>query len=70
MPKCSNVLVAYCWPGNVRELENAIENMVVLAGGPRLTLADVPAYISVGAVAGECGSRHRRRLFRCRRARG
>ncbi len=41
-----NVLVAYGWPGNVRELENTVENMVVLSAGPRLMLADVPAYIS------------------------
>jgi two-component system response regulator HydG len=41
-----NALVAYNWPGNVRELENTIENMIVLAQGPRLTLADVPSYIA------------------------
>ncbi len=40
-----NVLVAYPWPGNVRELENTVENMIVLAQGPRLTMADVPSYI-------------------------
>jgi DNA-binding NtrC family response regulator len=41
-----NVLVAYAWPGNVRELENTIENMIVLANGPKLSLGDVPSYIS------------------------
>ncbi len=41
-----NALVAYGWPGNVRELENTVENMVVLAQGPKLTLADVPANIT------------------------
>jgi two-component system response regulator HydG len=41
-----NVLVAYPWPGNVRELENTVENMIVLAAGPKLSLADVPPYIS------------------------
>jgi two-component system response regulator HydG len=41
-----NALVAYAWPGNVRELENTVENMIVLAQGPRLTMADVPGYIS------------------------
>jgi DNA-binding NtrC family response regulator len=35
-------LQRYAWPGNVRELENYIERMVVLATGPRLTLADLP----------------------------
>ena len=41
-----NALMAYAWPGNVRELENTLENMIVLAQGPKLTMADVPAYIS------------------------
>ena len=41
-----NALVAYFWPGNVRELENTIENMIVLAPGPRLTKADLPANIA------------------------
>jgi DNA-binding NtrC family response regulator len=44
-----NALVAYNWPGNVRELENTVENMIVLAQGPRLTMADVPSYIVQGA---------------------
>jgi DNA-binding NtrC family response regulator len=41
-----NALIAYAWPGNVRELENTVENMVVLAQGPKLTLADVPSNIT------------------------
>jgi len=45
-----NALAAYPWPGNVRELENTLENMIVLAQGPKLTLADVPGYIT-GAVS-------------------
>ena len=44
-----NVLMAYDWPGNVRELRNAVEQMVVLARGERLTLRDVPAAIRGGA---------------------
>lgn len=49
-----NALVAYNWPGNVRELENTVENMIVLAHGSRLTLADVPSYIAhAEAPAGE-----------------
>ncbi len=44
-----NVLMAYDWPGNVRELRNAVEQMVVLARGNRLTLRDVPAPIRGGA---------------------
>jgi DNA-binding NtrC family response regulator len=30
------------WPGNIRELRNVVQNMVVLAESPQLTLADVP----------------------------
>ena len=44
-----NLLMAYDWPGNVRELRNAIEQMVVLARGDRLTVRDVPAAIRAGA---------------------
>jgi len=36
-------LQAYPWPGNVRQLENAIERMVILAGGQALTVEDIPA---------------------------
>jgi DNA-binding NtrC family response regulator len=43
------ILMAYDWPGNVRELRNALEQMVVLARGDRLTLRDVPAAIRGGA---------------------
>ncbi len=32
----------YDWPGNVRQLRNAIEKMVVLSAGGKLTLEDVP----------------------------
>ena len=41
-----NAHVDYDWPGNVRELENTIENMIVLAQGPKLTLADIPSNIT------------------------
>jgi two-component system response regulator AtoC len=40
-----NTLLAYDWPGNVRELRNTIEQMVVLARSPQLTLRDVPAAV-------------------------
>ncbi|MBE7558395.1 sigma-54-dependent Fis family transcriptional regulator [bacterium] len=35
----------YRWPGNVRELENMIQRAVVLAGGPLITLKDLPLTI-------------------------
>jgi DNA-binding NtrC family response regulator len=42
-PDAMQALTAYRWPGNVRELRNAVERMVVLTRGPRITLRDVPA---------------------------
>lgn len=41
-PDATDALTAYPWPGNVRELRNAIERMVVLARGDRLTVRDLP----------------------------
>jgi DNA-binding NtrC family response regulator len=35
-------LVNYDWPGNVRELENVIHRSLLVAGGPELTMADLP----------------------------
>src|SRR6185295_6062364 len=32
----------YDWPGNVRELRNAVERMMLLAEGGRITAADLP----------------------------
>src|SRR5262249_36803033 len=33
----------YSWPGNLRELRNAVERGVILASGPLIGLADLPA---------------------------
>ncbi len=38
-------LAGYDWPGNVRELENLIEQLVVLADEPRITLEQLPGYV-------------------------
>ena len=46
--KAMKVLEDYSWPGNVRQLRNAIEKMVVLSGGGKLTLEDVPVEIAAG----------------------
>jgi transcriptional regulator with GAF, ATPase, and Fis domain len=35
-------LAGYDWPGNVRELINAIERAVLMTGGPRISLVDLP----------------------------
>jgi transcriptional regulator with GAF, ATPase, and Fis domain len=35
----------YSWPGNVRELANVIERAKILADGPSITVADLPAEI-------------------------
>ncbi len=51
-PEAMAILSGYAWPGNVRELRNAIERMVVLGRGPRLTVRDLPAAIR-GAVHAE-----------------
>jgi two-component system response regulator HydG len=44
-PEAMRVLMAYPWPGNVRQLRNVIENMVVLAAGEKLTVAELPPEI-------------------------
>jgi two-component system, NtrC family, response regulator AlgB len=42
-------LLRHPWPGNVRELRNAIERGVILASGPEVGLADLPAQIGASA---------------------
>ncbi len=44
-------LAAYDWPGNVRELRAAIEHGVVMAGGPKITLRDLPAAVRASATS-------------------
>ncbi|HUE76915.1 MAG TPA: sigma-54 dependent transcriptional regulator [Longimicrobiales bacterium] len=41
-PEAMKVLLEYAFTGNVRELENVIERAMVLAEGPKLTVADLP----------------------------
>jgi len=40
-----DTLEAYYWPGNVRELKNLAENLLVLSGGRRIGLEDLPDHI-------------------------
>jgi DNA-binding NtrC family response regulator len=42
-PDAMDALQSCRWPGNVRQLRNAVERMVVLSRGDRLTLRDVPS---------------------------
>jgi two-component system response regulator HydG len=51
-PEARTLLVRYPWPGNVRELRNCVENMVVLAAGPRLEVEDVPQNVAQQGEAG------------------
>jgi two-component system response regulator HydG len=37
--------MSYSWPGNVRQLRNTVDRMVVLAQGPKITVADLPPEI-------------------------
>jgi len=42
-PALMDVLMQAPWLGNIRELRNTVQRMAVLARGPRLGLADLPA---------------------------
>ena len=44
-PAAMDVLTRYPWPGNVRELENTLYRALVMAEGPRITVADLPGRI-------------------------
>ncbi|HUU59520.1 MAG TPA: sigma-54 dependent transcriptional regulator [Phycisphaerae bacterium] len=44
-PDARRVLMAHPWPGNVWQLRSAIGNMVVLTGGEKLTVDDLPREI-------------------------
>jgi len=40
-----NALEGYYWPGNVRELKNLAENLLVLSGGKRMGIEELPDHI-------------------------
>jgi two-component system response regulator HydG len=50
-PAVLEALRNHPWPGNVRELRNAVESMVVVAGGRVLDLDSLPPGISPAAAA-------------------
>jgi NtrC-family two-component system response regulator AlgB len=43
--EAKTAFLRYPWPGNVRELRNALERAVILAPGPLIGLADLPAHV-------------------------
>jgi len=51
--RAQNVLSAYHWPGNIRELENVIGNACMMADGPVIDIAHLPAEMRL---SGESGS--------------
>jgi two-component system, NtrC family, response regulator HydG len=48
-PEAMDLLMSYDWPGNIRELKNAVERAFAYAGGPFITLAELPEVVVEGA---------------------
>ena len=55
-PDAQQVLMAHGWPGNVRQLRNAVDTMVVLSSGPKLTVADLPPDLRPAGTGGPAAS--------------
>jgi two-component system response regulator AtoC len=49
-------LAGHGWPGNVRELENTIERAVAVAGGDRISVADLPPEVAGAPAAAPAGA--------------
>ncbi len=47
-PAALQRLAAHDWPGNIRELRNAVERVLILAAGPKVTEADVERLVGMG----------------------
>ena len=60
-PDAQQILMSFGWPGNVRQLRNAVDTMVVLSTGPKLTVGDLPegirpaAKVSIGGLDNVAG---------------
>ena len=54
--RAQNVLSAYHWPGNIRELENVIGNACMMADGPVIDIAHLPAGMRLSGEAGRRSS--------------
>jgi DNA-binding NtrC family response regulator len=50
--RAQNVLSAYHWPGNIRELENVIANACMMADGPVIDIAHLPAEMRLSRESG------------------
>jgi DNA-binding NtrC family response regulator len=50
-PEVVDRLHTWPWSGNVRELENCVERMLLLARGPRISIADLPRDLRDGPQA-------------------
>ena len=44
------------WPGNIRELRNAVERLLILAGGAEVSEADVERLVGAGAAPAAAGA--------------
>jgi two-component system response regulator AtoC len=48
-PDAARALASHRWPGNVRELRNAVERMMLLAEGGKITWSELPPEVVSGA---------------------
>ncbi len=51
-PEAIEVLARYNWPGNLRELQNTIERSVILAGGSKIDVGDLPMELRMSQPGG------------------
>lgn len=51
-PEAIALLQSYSWPGNVRELQNVVERALNLASGAEISVADLPASITLQSRSG------------------